>query len=282
MKQKEKLFLWALIIIATILVTRGILLRPSAACISSISIRKNFPQTKTIVHTLERIRHTKDSHVVFNAQCGREPVVTFIKYWGNRAFFFIESCDASAGLRIDTVYGKFMPESLSIGDKIAHMEGDLKTFTKGRMLVLSTYPVIIHGKPSNVPAAVQVDVKRFGGAKEGYTPGVVNGIGHNTDGLIVKVIGKTSGYGNDMDYEWFFLDDGSGVPNDKGYSGIEVYRVKVNSDPCVQFPMVDGTLVEVEGVGYNREVTGVGRIRDLIVRYDGKGIVSDQVKLLKP
>lgn len=70
-----------------------------------------------------------------------------------------------------------------------------------------------------VPGPLCIINRNLGGATTGYVPGVVNGIGLNNVGLLVREIGAITYIGTD----YFYIDDGSNVPGADGQIGIKVY-----------------------------------------------------------
>lgn len=196
-------------------------------------------------------------------------------YW-----FYVESPDRTAGIKVNVKKSGtnpgYMPSGLEPGYKITNMRGNLALPTSPtptaqldipRELQLTEVPSVVPGEPVNIPAFLSMTTKSFGGG--GY-PAVVQGVGVNTEGLLVRLTGTARGYGFDENWEWFYLDDGSGVPNEGGYTGVKVFRSRRlhgEFDPY-PFPTVDGQFVTVQGISTSRYISGVGRIRMLYVRWD--------------
>ncbi|MCE5322033.1 hypothetical protein LLG46_01820 [bacterium] len=279
----ERGLLWISLLIAIIVICRGGIDRISAASPSTNT--NDSSHSVRIYSTLAEIKQAKDGEIIFRPCSGNEPVVTFIRIEKNlktkASWFSIEARDASAGLWVETNHGMFLPDPLAEGDKIVYMKGRLESvWYAGRVFRLAAVPKYSPGNPQDIPEAISVSVRECGGAKDGNTPGTVNAVGRNTDSMLIKVKGISSGYGKNGESEWFFLDDGSGVPNDNGYKGVRIMRGTDVFDPSVHFPTRDGTRVEVEGLSTSKDIQGVGRIRGLRIRYDGKGIVSDRVRMI--
>jgi hypothetical protein len=196
-------------------------------------------------------------------------------YW-----FYVESPDRTAGIKVNVkksgLNPGYMPEGLEPGYKITNMRGNLALPTSPtpagqldipRELQLNAMPSVVPGEPVNIPAFLSMTTKAFGGG--GYPP-TVQGVGVNTEGLLVRLTGTARGYGSDENWEWFYLDDGSGVPNEGGYTGVKVFRsrrLRTEWDPY-PFPTVDGQFVTVQGISTSRFISGVGRIRMLYMRWD--------------
>lgn len=279
----ERGLLWISLMIAIVIVGRGAVDRVSAASTSKNT--NDISHSVRICSTLAEIKQAKDGEIIFKPCSGNEPVVTFIRIEKNlktkASWFSIEARDASTGLWVETSHGQFLPDSLVEGDKIVYMKGKLESvWYAGRVFRLAAIPKYSPGNPQDIPKPISVSVKECGGVKDGSTPGTVNAVGRNTDSLLIKVKGTSSGYGKNGESEWFFVDDGSGVPNDNGYKGVKITRGTDVFDPSVHFPTKDGTRVEVEGLSTSKDIQGVGRVRGLRLRYDDKGIVSDKVRVI--
>jgi hypothetical protein len=210
-------------------------------------------------------------------------------YW-----FYLESPDRTAGLKVNVMKSGtgtgFMPEGLEPGYKVTYLRGNLAlpgTATPSaqmdipRELQLSETPTVVAGVPTDIPAFLGMNIRAFGG---GRYPAPIQGVGTSTEGLLVRVTGVASGYASDDNWEWFYLDDGSGVPNEGGHTGIKVFRSKKLRSEFDRFPFptTDGDLVTVQGISTTRYVTE-GRIRMLYVRWDPtQSDVQDEVQILTP
>lgn len=211
-------------------------------------------------------------------------------YW-----FYMESPDRTAGLKVNVMKSGtgsgFMPAGLEPGYKVTGLRGNLAlpgTATPSgqldipRELQLTETPTVVAGVPADIPACLGMNIRAFGGGKY---PAPVQGVGTGTEGLLIRVTGVASGYASDENWEWFYLDDGSGMPNEGGYTGIKVFRSKKLRSEFDRFPFptVDGEYVTVQGICTNRWVSGPGRIRMLYVRWDPTQYdVQDEVQILTP
>ncbi|MFQ3549843.1 MAG: hypothetical protein SNJ70_08855 [Armatimonadota bacterium] len=108
-----------------------------------------------------------------------------------------------------------------------------------------------------------------GTALNEYTPGVENGIGPHNVGLLVKTWGKVT-YRN-VTQKFFYIDDGSGLTDGSGYTGI---RVSYNN-------LASGNNISAPTVGHYLTITGIssvitinGKIRPNLLPRDQSDIVS--------
>jgi len=212
------------------------------------------------VGSLGAARKLPDGGVIIDAS--QNPLVITYKDMGDAAFdggywFYAESADRTAGMKINVMKSGtepgFMPADCEPGDKVTRLRGNLVLPTAAtpadqmdipRELRLTEMPTLVQGSVADIPAFLVTTAKSFGG---GRSPAVVQGVGTNTEGLLMRVAGTASGYGSDANWEWFYLDDGSGVPNEGGHTGIKVFRSKkfrMDWDPY-PFPMNDGDFVTV-------------------------------------
>ena len=102
-----------------------------------------------------------------------------------------------------------------------------------------------------------------------YTPGVENGIGPHNVGLLVKTWGKVT-YRNTTQ-KFFYIDDGSGLSDGSGYTGI---RVSYNN-------LASGNNISAPTIGHYLTVTGIssvitinGKIRPNLLPRDQSDIIS--------
>lgn len=237
------------------------------------------------VNSLRQLKKLPDCGVVLKPKKGADVIVTYVdpgeRERGKRLWFWVEASDRETGLLVSAQREDQVPADMTEGDKITCLKGRLIVSPNaGRVLYLVDKPQFTQGSISGIPLFVKVTVKGFGGGEwVGLTPPVASGVGRNTDGLLVQVTGKACGYSRDELHEWFYLDDGSGVPNENGRTGIRVIRSIEYRDPAVSFPTMNGVTVTAEGICTSEWQRGPDRIRVLRVRYDCRGRVSDKVRL---
>ncbi len=249
------------------------------------------------VTSLGATKKMPDGGVIVDAS--QNPLIVTYKDMGDGAFdsgywFYVESQDRSAGLKINVMKSGtdagFMPADLGPGTKVLRLRGNLIVPSEAtpaaqldipRELRLTEMPTIAAGNLSDIPDFLGTNVKTLGG---GPYPAVVQGVGTNTEGLLMRLAGTASGYGFDDTWEWFYLDDGSGVPNENGHTGVKVFRSKKLRTEWdgYPFPTTDGQFVVVSGICTGRW-TSVGRIRMLYVRWDPTlPEARDEVQILGP
>lgn len=239
------------------------------------------------------IKRLSNRGVIFDATVagGVAPIVSYLdpgenQLLGTGNWAWVIDPDRASGLKIDnSLIPPVAPatdppklDALVPGGKVLKMKGRLTVPTDGaRLLQLVELPTYQAGQLSDIPSFLAMPAKAFGGGYAGGTPGVVGGIGLNTDGLLIRVAGTASGYGTDGTWEWFYLDDGSGIVNEGGHIGIKVLRI-LNPSDFYDFPYFGGEKVIAEGICTSKWVSGAGRIPILKIRYDGS--ISDQVQIL--
>jgi len=177
------------------------------------------------------------------ATADQSPVVTYIDYNGDvtdnngKPYFYIEDVSRPAGIKVTMADGSDLPEWLAVGKKVnvlgliswGHMEN--------RVLGLRTDQQLRLDKPcgERIIRAVTVTntgatgtIKPLGIGNRGIAggsssdhwftnPGVPDGYGENTVGLLARTWGKIVATSNPGGSDcWIRIDDGSAVP---GYSG---------------------------------------------------------------
>ena len=176
--------------------------------------------------------------------------------------FYMEDEERSAGIRVFTGNGSIVPSGpVSEGD-IVTVEGVMATGGGERYIDASTVTVTGSRTPLK-PLALSN--RSLGGGPSGLQIGVDGGTGLNNIGLLVKVWGRVTATDYDgIDFA-FWLDDGSGVPSDMGYTGVKVYDSEI-------FPFV-GEYYEVIGISTLQDTLD-GVIRMVMPRY-----LSDKIEL---
>lgn len=246
------------------------------------------------VNSLNDIKYVANGNtVVLDVASGAvAPVVTYIdpnELGGIETgqWCYVISKDRATGLKISTADKTYpFPSTMTAGDEITRLVGTLST-TSGahqphRQLVLKEVVTIAEKDVTNIPPFLTLNGRAFGGAWTGATAGVSGGIGLNTEGLLVRMAGKCSGYGitSDNAYEYFYLDDGSGIECENGYKGIKVYR-SLNLAEYDYFPS-DGDMVIVQGIATSEwSSAAASRIPVLKVRTDSPGDVYDETVILQ-
>lgn len=260
----ELTFLLALVVLFAILAIRGV----------------HVP----VIRNIASLKHIGDRYVVIKQSRMDPLIVTYIRRDVNikARWFSVESASRKTGFIISTENGRYFPDGLTEGDKIVCAEGNLKSsMDVGRTLTPVLIPAFIRGNAEDIPKAVRLKLKNRRGEQCNNAPGPIDNVGCSTEAMLVNVKGISSGYCRDTLGEWFYLDDGSHVPNKDGCTGIQVYRAFDCADPKVCFPVKNGTMVEVAGLCTSKVADGVGRVRSLRIRYDGSGAISDKVRFLK-
>ncbi|MDO8588392.1 MAG: PKD domain-containing protein [Armatimonadota bacterium] len=95
------------------------------------------------------------------------------------------------------------------------------------------------------PDSVILGNASLGGANlNGYTPGVVGGLGPNNVGLLVTAYGKVT-QRQTTDPKYFYIDDGCGLKDGTTTAGVENVGVRVLADPS---GYAEGSYVAVTGI----------------------------------
>lgn len=177
---------------------------------------------------------------------------------------WLESAGRSSGLKVNPG-GRCQLSDLHPGDRVVRLTGRMVTPAWGeREFVLLQSPIFEPGSAADIPDFLCAAHRSLAAS------------GPDTTGLLMRITGMTCGYGFGEHFEWFFVDDGSGLPGADECRGVKVVRRIASSDPLVPFPREDGTWVTVEGISSSID-TGSQRIRLLRLRYDPAHLISDQV-----
>jgi hypothetical protein len=114
--------------------------------------------------------------------------------------FYIEDSDRTAGIRIADA------TSVDLG-KLVDVTGTLATVAGERQLINDT--VTVYPSTGTVPGPVAMGLASLGGAAaNSNVPGVLNGVGLNNIGLLVKVWGQVNSVGTNS----FIVRDGTNQP----------------------------------------------------------------------
>ncbi|MGQ9580739.1 MAG: hypothetical protein ACUVT8_07315 [Armatimonadota bacterium] len=283
-----------------------------------------------IASELGIIKRASDGTAIFNSTTN-PLVVTYVDVgdiggYDAGKWFWVEqlnkTTDPKAGVSGLKVYtgatAQYLPPELQIGDTITYMKGQLNSsgtaqndyMDRPRELQLTEMPSV--GQPTSVPSFLEVTVKSFGGGwlsdvpnpgpGQG-TPPVIDQIeplvfatGLNTEGVLVKVVGKVVGYGWDPNYRymWCWIDDGSGTVSDVSADTDYPPNTRMTGVKCVRLynmfenwprdPSDIGRMAVVTGLCTNKYVSGTGRIRMLHMRClpgtGGAGL--DQLEWVNP
>ncbi len=274
--------------------------------------------------TIGEIKASKDSAVIFENNTN-PCVVTYVDpgdtFGANpeKWFWVVQLTPdgglGAAGLKVNAkALGEYFPVGMTAGATITNMSGSLVLPTSQtdtvidmtRELRLDSTPTL--GGYVDLPAFLSMTAKSYGGgwrtkvalpgAGDG-TPAVIGGVGLNTEGLLVRVSGKVLGYGSNADWMWCYIDDGSGVPCEKvwtgteiaEYTGIKVIKAYSVVSTFPQLPDDIGKQVTVQGICCNRyigaktgppAVPASGRIRMLLMRTGPFGADIDTLQFVGP
>lgn len=154
--------------------------------------------------------------------------------------FYVEESDRSAGLMV--YCGSSGDIQTSIGDMV-RIRGKID-YVGGELAITS--PRVIAAGTGTVPRAVGMQTKAIGGALPLYG-GETPGIGLSNTGLLVRVWGRVRSVG----WNYFYLDDGSGLRDGSGFEGLKVYT---GTAPRPQV----GHLVSVTGISSVESPAGSG------------------------
>jgi hypothetical protein len=143
---------------------------------------------------------------------------------------YVQETDRSSGVKVDL--GAVLTDAV-IGDLVT-VSGLLQTVSGERVI---TDPNVIVTGSAGAPAAVGMMNRAVGGsALNAQTPGITGGIGLHNVGLLVTAWGKVKAVGSD----YFYMDDGLGLLDGSGNTGIKV-RTGTLSEPAInQYALVTG------------------------------------------
>jgi hypothetical protein len=171
---------------------------------------------------------------------------------GDLGFFYIESADGSAGIRVESDF------TVAIGDKVTVTGAALTTLASGERVLRLTPEGSVTAAGSGGTVPVWTMINRSVGGK-GYVDqdGSVVGFGMDNTGLLVKVFGNVTL--TDFVNNYFVIDDGSAI-NSMEADGSRGIRV-VNTPYVLMAP----TFARITGV-ISSEVVGGKKIRVLRAR----------------
>ena len=141
--------------------------------------------------------------------------------------FYIEETNRAAGIKV------LSNDAMAVGNMVS-FTGTLETIGGERQITV-TGNVTVISTDNPVPGPLAWNVRAIGGATLQNSPGISQPYGLNNIGLLGRVAGKITGTG----FICFYVDDGSNIPADEGFTG-----VKVISDKPVQ----TGQTVIVTGI----------------------------------
>lgn len=182
--------------------------------------------------TIAEARQLPDNSFVYLG-----PGVITAKFVGSPNYFYIEAADRACALKVngDTTY--------SIGD-LVKVVGTIKTSGSERYVDPSVIQLVQAGYGALEPIGMKG--LSIGGSSNGVVPGVTDGVGTNTIGLLVNAWGRVS----TIDSTSFYLNDGSGV------------QVKVQAYSSSEMP-ANGSFAVVTGISSTYDA-GSGKVGRLI------------------
>ena len=127
--------------------------------------------------------------------------------------FYVEDSSRAGGIQVRIASGAQPNEK-----DVVTVRGAMGNY-QGERAILNSDVTRTGVQTGTVPEPLCMINRSIGGATTGYVPGVVNGIGLNNIGLLVKEVGRITYIGAD----YFYIDDGSNVPGAGGQVGIKVY-----------------------------------------------------------
>ena len=148
--------------------------------------------------------------------------------------FYIEETDRFSAIRVDGSGGPAKGTLVSVAGEMGTEE-----FPE-RMITNATVKT---GDPGTIPPPVYMIQRSLGGeAWELYTPGVPGKKGLNNVGLLVKATGRITHIGGDF----LHLDDGSGLEDGSGWTGIMVSTAFLT--PTKLAEMAEGQYAVLRGI----------------------------------
>lgn len=177
------------------------------------------------------------------------------------AFFYIESPDRTAGIRVE-----MNNHSLQAGD-LANVAGLVRTNADGERYIAAASAVAAGqgsvdtlGMPNRALGGGDWAYNAFTGAGQ---QGVAGGSGLNNIGLLVRTWGVVT----HSEPGLFYIDDGSGLTDGSGHTGVRV-------DAQGLVPPVPGSYVSVTGASSCIRVSGVVQRR---IRAASQGDIAETV-----
>ena len=125
--------------------------------------------------------------------------------------FYVEDADRISGIRVES------DASVSAGQTVT-VFGVLGLADGCERAILS--PRVVPGSGGTAAKPLLMTSGAIGGSKfNDATPGITNGVGLYNIGLLVRITGAVG----DIAPDGFYLDDGSGLKDDAGISGIKIW-----------------------------------------------------------
>lgn len=191
-------------------------------------------------------------------------VVTAVFSSGSSYYIYVEDMDRTSGIRISVPSAS----TAAVGD-IVDVSGNMASFKDDGVHVSER--VVVSATVTKIASGLALDPllmnSRFlgGSSLSAMVPGVANGAGLNTMGLLVKICGTVTGKsGTDIIY----VDDGSRISEESGTVGVKVKCVS-NASYSV------GNFVTVAGIAEGNIPSGLTTNR----RFVHARAVDDVVKL---
>jgi hypothetical protein len=164
---------------------------------------------------------------------------------------YVEQPDRISGVRVDTL------EAFSVG-QVVNVSGQILTDTAtGECYVQASapWPEPTGGQLPIDPLALKN--RLLGGKPYGLQNGITGTIGLNNIGLLVKILGRVTASGTypRQGISWFYVDDGSGLEDGSGVTGVYV------EGALSIIPPEEGAFVAVTGISscnlYNGNLVNV-------------------------
>ncbi|MEN6519621.1 MAG: S8 family peptidase [Armatimonadota bacterium] len=188
---------------------------------------------------------------------------------------YVQNEDRSSGIMVYFGDGN-VPPDLEIGDRLTVL--GTAGSVSGECAVLD--PVVNASSKGNAPRPLGMSNRAVGGGAFGLQGSVVDhypitrtySTGMNNIGLLVTVFGRVTKAQDD----WFYIDDGSKLRDNSGYTGIRVVY-----DPDTLAPPEEGDYTAVTGISTCELVQGSTTVRRRVIRprIDGDiRVLSPQVQ----
>lgn len=160
--------------------------------------------------------------------------------------FYIEDQDRSSGIRVFT--GALV---VSRGDGV-DVTGTIGTSGGERLIASPTVTVKSASYP--VPDPVSMPTREMGGGSLNlYTPGITGGIGTHNTGLLVQVWGRVTYV--DGTAKLFYIDDGCGLNDGSGNTGLQVSCAGLASGNTIALPALN-SFVKATGISARKTSGG--------------------------
>lgn len=141
--------------------------------------------------------------------------------------FYVESTNRSSGIRIEKSGHDLDP------DMVVDIDGVLATSEDGERYIAAKAAAQC-GVGSIKP--IYMTGKNLGGALSAGQRGVESGVGLNNIGLLIKL----TGYVKQISSDYFIIDDGSGVTDASGITGLRVIYANLDSSKLNKLVSVEG------------------------------------------